>query len=78
MFYQIFFSPQVKRSAIISNSNIRVASRVSERLKTYDLRKLGKIRKISKLHRIKKPGAQSSSQSRNFVDTSKRLLKNRN
>ena len=28
---------------------IRVASRVAERLKTYDLRKLGNIRKVSKL-----------------------------
>ena len=30
----------------------RAASRVAERLKTQDLRKLGKIRKVSKLHRM--------------------------
>ena len=29
-----------------------VASRVAERLKTKDLRKLGNIRKVSKLHRM--------------------------
>ena len=31
---------------------IRAASRVAERLKSYDLRKLGNIRKVSKLHRM--------------------------
>ena len=31
---------------------IRVASRVSKRLKTEDLSKLGKIRKVSKLQRM--------------------------
>ena len=31
---------------------IRVASRVAEQLKTWDLRKLGNIRKLSKLHRM--------------------------
>ena len=30
---------------------IRVASPIAEQLKTYDPRKLGKIRKVSKLHR---------------------------
>ena len=34
------------------NCMIRVASRVAERLKTYDLRKLGNIRKNSKPHRM--------------------------
>ena len=34
MFYQIFFSPQVKRSAIITHKHcfLRVASQVTERL----------------------------------------------
>ena len=41
MFYQIFFTSQVKRSVIISIE--RVASRVAERLKTYERSK--KIRK---------------------------------
>ena len=36
MFYQIFLSPQVKRTAIIS---IRAASQVSAQFKTQDLRK---------------------------------------
>ena len=31
---------------------IRDASRVAERLKTYDLRKLGNIRKVSKFYRV--------------------------
>ena len=31
---------------------MRVASRAAERLKTQDLRKLGNIRKMSKIHRI--------------------------
>ena len=55
MFYQIFFSPQVKRSMIISNkygTYIRVASWAAERLKNWDPRKLGNIRKIPEFHRI--------------------------
>ena len=40
MFQQIFLLPQVKRSVILSNK--LVASRVSERLKTKDLKKLNK------------------------------------
>ena len=31
---------------------IRVASRIDERLKTEDIRKLGKIRKLLKFHRM--------------------------
>ena len=61
---------------LIINWYIRVASRVVERLKTYDLRKLGNIRKISELHRIL-PSAQFS-RNENFVSTNKNLLKNRN
>ena len=38
MFGQIFYSPQVKRCAIITYKD--VATRVAERLKTYDLREL--------------------------------------
>ena len=43
--------------------------------KTYDLRKLVNIRKISKLHKI--ISVQSSSGNKNFVSISKNLLKNR-
>ena len=31
---------------------VRVASRVAERIKSYDVRKLGNIRKVSKFHRM--------------------------
>ena len=37
---------------LLKKTCIQVPSRVVERLKTYDLRKPGNIRKISKLHRI--------------------------
>ena len=36
----------------ISKSYIGVASRVAERLNTWELKKLGNIRKVSKLHRM--------------------------
>ena len=50
MFYQIFLSPQVKRSVIISNKNgICNCLTVAE---GNNLIKLGNIRKSSKLHRI--------------------------
>ena len=56
MFYQIFLSPQVKRWVIITYKHgiyIRVASQVAERLKILeDLKKLGNIRKVPKLHRM--------------------------
>ena len=55
IFYQIFISPQVKRSVIISNTrvrDIRVASQVAEQSKTWDLGQLGNIRKLSKLYKI--------------------------
>ena len=52
--YQNFFSPQVKRSVIISNkqSIYELPHELPNDLRLKDLRKLGKIRKISKLHRI--------------------------
>ena len=53
MVEQTFFSPQVKRSIIISNKLMYTSYlRVVKRLKTQDLRKLGDIRNISKLHRM--------------------------
>ena len=53
MFYQMFISPQVKQAwLLVLNWYVRVASEVAEQLKTYDLRKLGKFRIMSKLHAI--------------------------
>ena len=50
MFYQIFLSPQVKGWAIITYKNdITSWPRVSKGLKTCDHRKLGNIKKVSKL-----------------------------
>ena len=46
---KIFFSPQVKWYLIFRITKMEVASQVAKRLKTLDLRKLGNIRKISKL-----------------------------
>ena len=62
MVEQTFLSLRVKENII----NLYV--RVAERLKTYDLRKLGSIRKISKLYRF---SAQSLSRNENFVSTDK-------
>ena len=56
MFYQIFHSPQVKRIVIISNEHgiYELPHELTkvERLKTYDLRKLGNIKKIPNPRRI--------------------------
>ena len=46
MFYQIFLSPQVKRSLIISNKLVYTSCRT-----TWDLRKLGKFWIMPNLHR---------------------------
>ena len=51
MFYQIFLSPQVKRSLIIINKLAHTSCLTSYRT-TQDLRKLGKFRIMSKLHVI--------------------------
>ena len=69
MFYQIFLSPQVKQSTIISNEHgiYELPQELPNELKLRkDLRKLGKIRKISKAHRIK-PSAQSSLQNKTLL-----------
>ena len=50
MFYEVFLSPQVKRIAIISNKH--GIYELPNDLRLNDLRKLGNVRKISKLHRI--------------------------
>ena len=51
MLDQIFFSPQVKRSVILSNKH-GIYELPEDLLNNLRLRKLGHIRKISKLHRI--------------------------
>ena len=52
----LIFSPQVKRSVIITNKHsiYELTHELTNdlRVKTQDPRKLGKISKISKLHRI--------------------------
>ena len=60
---------------------MRFAARVAEGLITYGFRKLETVKKLSKLHRILTqypvlPPAQKKTKI--FVDTSKKLLKNRN
>ena len=76
MVEQTFLSLQVKGKVKgnVINLYVRVASRVAERLKIQDFRKLGNIRKVSKLYRF---SAQSFSRNENFVNTNKNLLKNR-
>ena len=54
-----------------------VAPQVVERLKTWNLRKLGNVRKVSKLHKTKVQGPIFLSK-KTFVDTSRKLLKTRN
>ena len=54
MFDQNFLSPQVKQSAVISSKHglCELPHEFPKRLETWDFRKLGKVRKISKDHRI--------------------------
>ena len=79
LFYQISFSPQVKRSGIIYKKTwyIRVASRVADPLKSgpQETRKYQEnLRKISKPHKII---AQRAAQPPP-PNTTKKLPKNRN
>ena len=69
-----FFSPQVKRSVVISNENGISQLHLAEQLKTWYFRK-SENRKTSKLQR--KNSAQSSPHNKNFVNDSKKLLKNK-
>ena len=50
MFDQIFLSPQMKQGVIISKKH--GIYELPNNLKTYDIRKLGNINKISKRHII--------------------------
>ena len=77
--YQIFFSSQVKRSAINTNKyGIDELLHELSKLKTQDLRQLGNTRKIAKLHSTSLLSAQPYFQNENFVNTSKKLRKNGN
>ena len=54
IFYQIFYS-QAKQCVIIIQiytCYIQVASQVAKQLQTWDLRKLGNVKKVSNLHRM--------------------------
>ena len=70
MFYQIFLSPQVKRWAIITYKHgiYELPHELPNNLRVKN------IRKVSKLQ----PGAESSCENASLVDTSRKLLKNRN
>ena len=64
---------------------MRFAVRVAEGLITYGFRKLETVKKLSKLHRILiltqypvLPPPPAQKKTKIFVDTSKKLLKNRN
>ena len=77
IFEQIFLSPHVKQSVIISFKLVHTSWwRVAEQLKIWDVRKLGNIRKVSNFIELL-PSAQSSCQNVNFASTSKNLLKDR-
>ena len=54
MFDQIFASPQVKQIVTVSNKHgiYELSHELPNDLRLKDLRKLGNIKKISKLHRI--------------------------
>ena len=52
MVEQVFLSPQLKRSVIISNKLVYTSELPHELPNALRLRKLGNIKKISKLHRI--------------------------
>ena len=73
MFYQIFLSPQVKRWAIITYTH-GIYELPHELPSELRLRRLGNIRKVSKLHRMTAQ-CPTPHQSGSFVDTSRKLLK---
>ena len=73
MFYQIFLSAQVKRWAIITYKHCiyELPHELPNdlRLLRKDLRKLGNIRKVSKVHIECQPSAQTPSQNNNSAST---------
>ena len=79
MFYQIFFSPEVKRSVIISSKH-GIYELPHEFLNNLRLRILGNYKISVKSQNVieLQPSAQPYSQNKNFVNTSKKPMKNRN
>ena len=77
IFYQIFLSQQVKRSANISNKH-GIDELPYELLNDLRLRKLGKVRKISNLHTVIPQCPVTPHKNKKIADTSKKLLKIRN
>ena len=79
MFYQIFLSPQVKRSAIITNKH-GIFELPHELPNDLRLRIFGNYESSGKSQNLIElsPSAQSSHQNKNFAATSKKLLKYRN
>ena len=73
MFYQIFLSPQVKRWAIITYKH-GIYELPQELPNNLRLRKLGDIRKVSKLHRMIAQ-CPAPCQNKHFVSVSKRVPK---
>ena len=47
-----FTTSEIMREYYLQTWYVPVASRVAKQLKSYDVRKLGNIRKVSKLHRM--------------------------
>ena len=76
IFYQIFLSPQMKRSVIISNKH-GIYELLYELPNDLRLTILGNYGSISKIHRIIAKFLVFLS-NENFFNTSKNLLKNRN
>ena len=77
--YEIVLSPQVKEGVIISNKYgiYKLSHKLSNNLR---LRILGNWEKSGNFQNFKElyPSAQSSSQNETFVNTSKKILKNKN
>ena len=76
MFYATFLSPQVKRCAVIIYKYC-LYGLSHEFPNDLRLRILGNIRKVARFHRMM-PRAYSSCKNESFVDTSRKLLTNRN
>ena len=76
MFYQIFFSPQVKRIVIISNKHgiYKLPHELPNDLRVRILGNQEKLRR-SQIFIELWPSVQSSSQNENFVNTSEKMFK---
>ena len=77
MAYQIFLSPLVKRCALITYKQHGIYDLFHEL--PNDLKKLGNVKKLPKLHRMIDPRPSlPPSQIESPVNTRRKLLKNRN